>query len=784
MLRGLKKIFNWIKRKKYYVLSFILVLFIWWYNCLPNQLFIKPTSTILLDNKNELLNAQIAIDGQWRFPHNNSVPEKFKKAIIQFEDKTFYSHFGVSIRGIVRAIKQNISEGRIVSGGSTITMQVIRMSREKQRTVWQKIIEMILATRLEARCNKDEILSLYASNAPMGGNIVGLDAASWRYFGRDAHDLSWAETSMLAVLPNAPSLIHLGKNRDKLFAKRNRLLDKLFKSGEIDSVTYDLAIAEPLPQKPHELPQVTPHLLAKAKTDGYIGSRVSTTINRGVQEHVLRTVDIHHNRLKNNHIYNGAVIVGNIKTGEIIAYVGNTNVKEKEHGGAVDIITAPRSSGSILKPFLYAYMLDEGLITPNQLTPDIPTTMAGYSPENYNQQYAGAVPASEALSRSLNVPFVLMLKQYGVAKFHSRLKQTGMTTLVSSPGHYGLSLILGGAEVTLLDLINMYGKMAKSVSQYPNYNTTLNINFSYQTQLNTGNKKPLVNAAASWFTIEAMKKLERPNRNMNWETFSSSQNIAWKTGTSYGFRDAWAVGFNSEYIVGVWVGNADGEGRPGVIGVEAAAPILFDVFDGLPKKKMFIKPHDELEFEVICAKSGFRASDACDDTKRVLIPLAGKESEVCPYHLKIHLDKEEQYRVTSNCELVSNMVEVSWFVLPTKMEWYYQKRNPQYIQLPPFKEDCKVQTIEKSMVVLYPKSESEITIPVGISGKKEKTIFEVTHRNEEAILYWHIDDMYIGITSHIHQLECNPSYGKHKLTVVDNSGEQVTVNFEVIKEGD
>lgn len=782
MKKRFSKLVQWIKKQKYYILGVFLILFIWWYNCLPKNLFNKPTSTILLDNKGGLLNAQIATDGQWRFPYNDSVPEKFKKAIIQFEDRTFYSHLGVSVRGVARAVKQNISEGRIVSGGSTITMQVIRMSREKDRTVWQKIIEMILATRLEARYSKDEILALYASNAPMGGNIVGLDAASWRYFGRDAHELSWAEVSMLAVLPNAPSLIHLGKNRDKLFEKRNRLLTRLFEAGEIDSLTHQLAITEPLPDKPHDLPQVAPHLLAKSQQDGLLGKRVETTVQREVQEHVLRTLSIHHNRLKNNHIYNGSVVVGNIKTGKIIAYVGNTEVQEKEHGGDVDVITAPRSSGSILKPFLYTYMLDEGLITPNQLIPDVPTTMAGYSPENYNQQYAGAVPASEALSRSLNVPFVLMLKDYGVAKFHNRLKQIGMTTLNHSPSHYGLSLILGGAEVTLWDLMNMYGKMAKTVRQYPNYSKSLNVNFTYQDKEVEGSTKPLFNPGVAWSTIEAMKKLERPNRDMNWETFSSSQNIAWKTGTSYGFRDAWAVGFNSEYIVGVWVGNADGEGRPGIIGVEAAAPILFDVFDGLPKAKMFNRPSDEFELTKICAKSGHRANDNCIDLVKELIPITAKEAQICPYDIKIHLDKNKEFRVTSKCEQVSNMVNTSWFVLPPKMEWYYQKRNPQYKQLPPFKEGCDNVEEQLSMVVLYPKPESEIIIPKGIDGEKEKAIFEVTHKKEEAILYWHLDDTYLGSTSHIHQLAVKPSVGKHSLTVVDDEGVVEKIDFKVVKE--
>ncbi len=232
--------------------------------CLPNDLFEDPTATVITSSTNDLLGAQIASDGQWRFPHNDSVPEKFSVCIVQFEDEYFYKHPGFNPISIFKALKDNISSGEVKRGGSTLTQQVIRLSRKgKARTYTEKLKELILASRLELRDSKEDILAYYSSNAPFGGNVVGLDAASWRYYNRDAHQLSWAESATLAVLPNAPSLIYPGKNQERLLQKRNRLLKKLLESTILDTLTYELSIAEGLPQKPYALPQIAPHLLQK-----------------------------------------------------------------------------------------------------------------------------------------------------------------------------------------------------------------------------------------------------------------------------------------------------------------------------------------------------------------------------------------------------------------------------------------------------------------------------------------------------------------------------------------
>lgn len=765
-----------MKRKKYYFLLFFSILFTIWLFCLPKQLFNTPHSTIITDYNGNLIGAKIAKDGQWRFPHNSSVPYKFKEAIIQFEDRTFEQHFGISFKAIGRAIYQNIAEGEVVSGGSTITMQVIRMSRNKQRTYWQKIIEMFMATRLEVKYSKDEILALYASNAPMGGNVVGIDAAAWRYFNRPPSQLSWAESCLLAVLPNAPSLLHLGKNRDALKLKRNRLLKRLLSIGKINHTTYNLAIEEPIPDEPKDLPQIAPHLLSLAIKEGYQGKKIKSTIHKQLQDHTNQVVKIHHNRLKQNEIYNAAIIIGNLKTGEIISYVGNTNVKEEEHGGNVDIIQAPRSSGSILKPFLYQFALENGNITPYQLLPDVPISMSGYSPVNYSKHYDGAVPANEALSRSLNIPFVLMLQDYGVQKFKDKLTKTGITTITKPANHYGLSLILGGAETKLIDLINSYGNLANSVSENPPLNS-----FKYTTNNNKPAEQKEINKGAAWFTINALKEVKRPYNQTNWKTYSSSRNIAWKTGTSYGFRDAWAIGFDNNYIVGVWVGNADGEGRPGIIGIDAAAPILFDVFDGLPPTSFFKKPIDELKKIDICSVSGFKASKACSVSAKKEIPFASNLNKTCPYHHKIFLDSTKKEQVNSSCYQVDKLVDTSWFMLPPKMELYYKKRNPLYTPPPQFAISCKGLQNQNTMDFLYPKHNSEIVIPTNFNKKKEKIILEATHKTKEATMYWHLNEKYIGKTQGIHQLEVTPAIGSYTLAIMDNFGETHQIKFKVVK---
>ena len=409
-------------------------------------LFSESYSTVLESREGQLLGAKIADDEQWRFPPLKSLPENYKTSLLEFEDRYFFYHPGINPVALVRAIKQNIRAGKIVSGGSTITMQVARMAMgNKPRTLWQKLKEIWLALQIEVRYSKDEILLLYANNAPFGGNVVGLSAASWRYYGRTPSELSWAETANLVVLPNAPGLIFPGKNDASLITKRNGLLRELQRSSVIDDMTLQLSVDEPIPEKPLPLPRLAPQLLDRTIKDGLSGKDILTTLDYRLQHTVFEIVNGYHQIIEFNQIHNAAAIVADINSGEVRAYIGNVpRVGTADHGNEVDIISSRRSPGSLLKPFLYAMAIDGGILTPNGLLPDVPVYYQGFAPKNFDKQFRGAVPANLALRSSLNVPFVSLLKDYTYEKFYYNLQRCGITSLNMPPGHYGLSIILAG----------------------------------------------------------------------------------------------------------------------------------------------------------------------------------------------------------------------------------------------------------------------------------------------------------------------------------------------------
>lgn len=779
------------------LISLLLAGAIFWAFCLPNQLFKDPYSTVLLDRNGTLLGARIAEDGQWRFPVTDSVPNKFQQAIMTFEDKRFPFHPGIDPVAIGRALWLNVSAGKIVSGGSTLTMQVIRMARKGQaRTVWQKLIEVIWATRLEARLSKQEIMGLYAAHAPFGGNVVGLEAASWKYFGRDAARLSWAESATLAVLPNAPGLIHPGRNRQALFEKRNKLLTDLLTTHVIDSLEWELSLEEPLPEKPKSMPNLASHLLERVKKEQG-ASIYGSTLDLDLQQVANSLVGRHHRRLAPNGINNAAMIVADIETGAVLAYVGNTPGNDPNEGHQVDIITANRSTGSILKPFLYASMLHEGELLPDMLVADIPSYYGGFAPTNYDKKYHGAVPASEALARSLNIPAVRMLNKHGVPRFYQQLKALGLTSLFRSADDYGLSLILGGAEATLWDLAGAYASMGRTLQNFSHYNSRYDPNGFRPLELNVDQVKhrlmdeefdqlhqtaPL-SAGSIWHTFEAMQEVNRPGEEATWRRFGSSKRVAWKTGTSYGFRDAWSIGVIHGYVVAVWVGNADGEGRPGLIGSEAAAPLMFDMFSALqPTNKWFREPFDDLEARIVCGTSGHLIGEFCPESDTTNIPIRGTETSPCPYHQPVWLSDDGLFRVHSDCEVVFGKKPDSLFILPASQEAFYRQEHPGYRPVPPWRSDCLGSNGEDNspIALLYPEPNAKMFLPTNLNGQAGELIFEARHRVGEEELFWHLDENFLMKTSGIHQVVVRPGVGKHKLTIIDNQGNELIRSFEIL----
>lgn len=750
------------------ILAFLVTGYIF---CLPRHLFHVPYSTVVTDRNEELLGARIASDGQWRFPPRNTTPEKIKECLITFEDKHFYHHWGVNPFAIGRAFYQNVKNKRIVSGGSTLTMQTIRLARNESRTFREKLIEMIWATRLEFRASKEEILSMYISHAPFGGNVVGLDAAAWRYFGHSADDLSWAESAMLAVLPNAPAMIHLSKGRKTLLDKRNRLLKQLLEKKTIDSSTYELAISEPLPDEPHPLPQIAPYLVSRFYQERN-GEYSRSTINRGIQNQVEDLAERWSNEFGRSDIRNLAILVIEIPSNQVVAYCGNVHFDRKQGGNQVDVIQAPRSTGSILKPFLYYAMLQEGSLLPDMLLPDVPVNINGFTPQNFSMQFEGAVPASEALARSLNIPAVTMLQRYGVPKFHSFLQQIGLKTINRSSSHYGLSLILGGAEATLWDVTNAYAMMGRSLLQLPQRSCSLLLPTSRITE-STDPFQP----GAVWQTFDALKEVNRPEE-IDWKSIPSMQTIAWKTGTSYGFRDAWAVGVTPRYAVGVWVGNATGEGKPGLVGAQTAGPVLFDIFNLLPASSWFTRPAGIFVEAEVCRKSGHLKGRFCDETDTLLVLPAGLRTEACPYHHLVTLSADESQRIYENCANTEPTLRKSWFTLPPVWEWYYKQHHPEYKPLPPFKAGCGEDTFQP-MQFIYPPMNARIKLPKQLDGSKGFLTVELAHSNPNATIFWHLDETYQAQTQDFHKISLQPAAGKHSLTAVDGEGNTISTTFFV-----
>ena len=767
------------KDKKNWLISIPLALIVWFLFCLPHNLFKVPLSATAESADGVLLGARISADGQWYFPPADHVPDKFARCIVTYEDKRFWWHLGVDYLSAGRALVQNITRGEVVSGASTLTMQVIRLSRPgAPRTLPEKLYEMVLAKRLEMRCSKRKILLLYASNAPFGGNVVGLEAAAWRYFGRSADDLSWGESAMLAVLPNAPGLIHPGRSRERLLQKRNALLDKLEQKGYIDATECLLAKDEPLPEKPLPMPDLAYHLLERCRYEQGDGP-FRTTLDATLQQRVGAVVQRHFDVYRTNLVDNMGVLVLDVHTGEIRAYWGNTRgCAPRVRGGDVDMIPAARSSGSTLKPLLYAAMLDAGEILPTSLVKDTPYNYNNFSPQNYGRSFDGAVPAHEVIERSLNVPSVRMLEQFGADRFLRILQQMGFTTIDKDADHYGLSLILGGAEISLQTLARAYYYLAAELAGDPVYEDLAYLSDARRERLPV--RRIPISRAAAYLTFDALSNANRPEEEASWMDFATGRKIAWKTGTSWGNRDAWSVGVNRDWVVAVWVGNSDGEGRSGVTGVSYASPVMFDVFSALPGSGWFARPTEEMTQIEVCHESGFPVSDLCPQRDTIWVPDIEEQPDMCRYHRLVHLDAEGRYQVNSSCCPPEQMRAEVRFVLPPAQEWYYMKKHLDYKPLPPKHPLFDAASSNYNPIdIIYPQPDITLVLTRSLTGRENGAVFRAAHADAGATIYWHIDDEFIGETTGEHEMRVDPAPGRHVLTLIDEQGARRVSVFTV-----
>ena len=840
--------------KKVLPLLLIVVLFVLanWCFPLPKARLHPPVSQIVLDRNGEWLRAFLANDGMWRIAVNHQSSEVSKttdaysrllhQAILTSEDRWFYYHYGINPVSIVTAFYDNLKAGEVVRGGSTITMQLARLMEPKARNIPNKLIEMFRALQLEHTYSKSEILTFYFNMLPYGGNIVGTEAASRFYFNKSQNALSLGEAALLAAIPNAPERLRPDRFPENARKAREKVLNRLLARQQISEQQWQEAVQEPIPHKRHPLPFKAPHLsrmLVKEnrwkkfgvtnlshqwKTNG----RIYTTIDAKVQETAARIlseylVDIESKpSLRGSHSTStGAIIVMGTQNRHVLAMVGSHDFFDRRALGQINGTLAPRSPGSALKPFVYALAMEEGLITPETLLFDVPVTYAGYEPVNYDGKYNGYVTARQALARSLNIPAVNINARLKNLTLHAFLKRAGISTLAPAQ-KYGLSMVLGGCEVNLLELTTLYAGLA-NMGEFGSYQLTLPRNSSQPQEISEHSiplnlngqltaesersERPeshfsqrLLRQETSFIITEMLTNSQLPTNTVkNPEAFERTMNlpkIAWKTGTSYGHRDAWCIGYSPTLTIGVWLGNFDGKGAPMLSGTDAATPIVFALFTALTGQdthRWFTKP-EQLKTRRVCALSGAPVSPHCPaDKEDVYIPGISSVA-ACTIHKRIYVDEAAGYSLCSHCwNLPITDRRMEFGQHPNKNnpptngaqtqifeEWpadaatWLAENGFAVSVLPKHNPSCTGAIAGNAPIILSPAEDTIYYIREGVPLENQKIRLTASASNRTQDLFWFLDGELIFQGNAGKPYWLTPTKGKHVLTCVDAEGRSAT----------
>lgn len=729
-----------------------------------------PYAKLIYDSKGNLAHAYLSADEKWRM--NISVDEinpVLVKTIIYKEDKWFRSHPGVNVFAVMRAVWQNITRGERVSGASTITMQVVRMLEPRKRTHFNKMIEMFRALQLELHHSKREILQLYLNLLPYGGNIEGVKAASYLYYGQSPQALSTAQIVILAVIPNNPNHLKIAAGNNKIIAERNKWIKQLAANDVFTEQEAADALAEPLQVDRFNAPRRIPHLSRYLAKSHKFSDKIKTFINQELQANVENIVSAEINRYRNLGITNCAVVVINNSTHKLEAYAGSAGFNEDMFQGQVDGALALRSPGSALKPFLFAQAIDEGLITPHTILTDIPTNFGGFRPQNYDETFRGLLPAGEALSLSLNIPSVDLLNKITIPRFTDKLSRGGLRWIGANRKKLGLSVILGGCGVTLLELTQFYTSLANKGLLYPLRVTEFD-----------DEKLPdtLFSEASSWMITEILTGLKRPDLPTNFENSQNMPKIAWKTGTSYGRRDAWSIGYNPAYTVGVWVGNFDGKGIPELAGSDFAAPVLFKIFNYLMQHKTvpWYRMPAGIDFRLVCSESGLPPSDYCTNliTDHYIPGISSNKK--CTHLVEVFTDPEETVSYCRSCLPQTGYKTDQYPNFPAEVISYYQEMNIPYRQIPPHNPSCSRVMKDQDPVItslsdgkeyiLYKNAANLLQLSCSVSPDVNK-------------VYWYINDSCIGEMATGGKLFFKPVQGTVKVSCSDDRGRNKDIRIKV-----
>lgn len=730
-----------------------------------NYLFPLPDkieySTVITDDKGELINAFLTNDEKWRMKTGlNEISPLLRKTIIAKEDKYFYYHTGINPLAIARASFNNVIQRKRTSGASTITMQVARALERRERTWLAKFIESFRALQLEWRYSKNEILQLYLNLVPYGGNIEGVKAASFLYFGKNPDHLSLAEITALSIIPNRPSTLVIGKNNDLIIKERNQWLHHFAKEKIFSSWQIETALSEPLTATRTTFPHYAPHLSYKLKKlTGEI--LVKTHINLNTQLKIEKLTADYVRQLRLKRINNAAVVIIDNKTGKVVTYVGSSGFMDTVDGGQVNGAAAVRQPGSTLKPLLYGLCMDEGFLTPRMIVNDVPVNYNGYAPENYDQNFNGYVTVEYALEHSLNIPSVKSLNQLGTERMIGKLVAADFRQIKEDQRKLGLSLILGGCGATLEELTGLFAAFA---------NEGMYTSPSYSDQVSAHTKKQrLLSPASSYMITEILSKVNRPDFPLNWQATEKMPKIAWKTGTSYGRRDAWSIGYNKNYTVGVWVGNFSGVGVPDLSGSSTATPLLFKIFNTIDynNDKDWFSPPSDCDIRQVCIETGLKPGVYCSNIiMDQFIPLISTTKE-CNHLQEIKVSADSTVSYCQQCAPATDYIKKLYRVMAPEMQSYLATQSAYYSSIPKHNPECDKIFKGNGPNINSPVNGTEYLLS---KSSPEPLQLIASTSNDVSKLYWYINDQFYKVTASGEKQFFMPGEGPVKISCTDDKG--------------
>jgi penicillin-binding protein 1C len=751
-------------------------LFFWsinvWLFPLPMDRLFRDQAIFVQSRDGSLLKAFTSRDQFWRRSVKlEELSEKFVRTIITCEDRWFYYHPGINPISLISALVDNLRAGRVVRGGSTITMQIARMMEPKRRTVAGKLVEIFRALQLELAFSKKELLEIYFNIIPYGGNIEGAGAASLLYFDKGPDNLSVSEIAILAAIPVRPSEFRPDVDWRKCRERRNHVLSRMYAAGLISEGEYESAVEEEIPSERYSLPEVAPHFAQRMALEHPEGGIIRSTIDSRMQSACERLCRLHHSQLSDKNIRNLAVVVIDNKTAELLAMVGSADFGDRRQSGQVNGAYAPRSPGSALKPFIYALGFDSGLISPQLKIEDVPVSYAGYSPVNYDKEYHGVVSVTDALVNSLNVPAVNLTAEVGLRKFYDFLLSAGITTLKRKYYEYGLPLILGSGEVNLVELTNLYGLLARG-GIYKDVRVILG--------REEEDSRRLLSEEACYLISDILSDRATPELPTCWEFTADMPEVAWKTGTSFGRRDAWTIGYNPLYTVGVWVGNFSGEGSVDIVGADVAAPLMFDIFNEIMfgREHVWFEVPDGLGVRKVSAVSGRPPNEFRTETIEEYYIPGVSPSGKCTITKKIYVDIHSGHRLSPDCLAGRDYDERIVQNWPPRIATWLAQRGIA-APVPPLDPDCRGMIDTKSPVITSPEKDARYIVVKHFPLEYQQILLEASSFSGNGKIHWFLDKRHYATVNSGEELFYTPEKGMHEVMCIDDQGHSSSIAFEV-----